>query len=291
MIPELFTLPGLGWTVTPYGLGVAFALLASWLTALLLARRDRLPTEVLGTVFVLSAIAGLLAGRVSFLLQEGQPLELATLRSLPAGGMAVFGGLIASLAVGVIGCRRWKIPALAWLDCFAPAAALGGVFERVGAFVAGADFGTYVAPGDLGHVLSVTYPPGSPAYLLHGATLQGLPGVSAASSGPVHPVQLYVAATCALALVVGLVVRRRRSASGQVFLAVAAVFLLGRAVLFEPLRFGASPEVLGGLRLQQLSGLGLLVAIVVAARMLKAQAAGRPGGMRLWEGGPWSPKA
>lgn len=291
MAPELFTVPGLGWAITAYGLGVALALVTAWLTALLLARRDRLPTEALGMVFVFSAIAGLFAARASYLVQQDQPVTLAALRSLPSGGMAVFGGLFAALAVSALGCRKWKIPLLAWLDCAAPAVALGAIFERVGAFFAGGDFGTYVPPGEFGHALSVTYPPGSPAYLLHGATLQGLPGVSTAGSLPVHPVQLYLAATCALALAIGLWVRRRRSWSGQAFLAVSAVFLVGRAVLLEPLRYGASPQVFGPLRLQQISGLGLLLAIAIAASMFARRAQRREDGMRWWEGGPWSPKA
>jgi phosphatidylglycerol:prolipoprotein diacylglycerol transferase len=285
MAPELFTVPGLGWAITAYGLGVALALVTAWLTSLLLARQDRLPTEPLGMIFVLSAIAGLFAARAAYLVQIDQPVTFAALRSLPSGGMAVFGGLFAALVVTAIGCRRWKIPLLAWLDCAAPAVALGAIFERVGAFFAGGDFGNYVPPGDLGHALAVTYPQGSPAYLLHGATLQGLPGVSTAGSLPVHPVQLYLAVTCAVALAVGLWIRRRRRWSGQTFLAVSAVFLIGRAVLFEPLRYGASPQVLGPLRLQQISGLGLLLAIAVAASMLARR------GLKLWEGGPWSPKA
>lgn len=291
MASELFTVPGLGWAITAYGLGVALALVTAWLTALLLARRDKLPTEQLGTIFVLSAIAGLFAARISYLVQLEQPVTLAALRSLPSGGLAVFGGLFAALVVTAIGCRRWKIPTLAWLDCAAPAVALGAIFERVGAFFAGGDFGNYVPPGSFGHVLSVTYPPGSPAYLLHGSTLQGLPGVSTAGSLPVHPVQLYLAATCAVALAVGLWARRRRRWSGQAFLAVSAVFLLGRAVLFEPLRYGASPQVLGPLRLQQISGLGLLLAIALASSLLARRAQERADGMRLWEGGPWSPRA
>jgi phosphatidylglycerol:prolipoprotein diacylglycerol transferase len=288
MAPELFTLPGLGWAITPYGLAVAVALVASWLTALVLARRDRLPSELLGTVFVLAAIAGLLAARAGYLLQQGQALEFSALRSLPAGGLAVFGGLFAALAVSAIGCRRFRVPTLAWLDCLAPALALGGVIERVGAFFSGADFGMYVGPGDFGHVLSVTYPAGSPAFLLHSAAFHGLPGLSESTSAPVHPVQLYLAATCAAALLAGAWLRRRRRFSGQVFLAVAAVFLLGRAVLFEPLRFDASPLALGPLRLQQVSGLGLLAAIAVAWQLLSARAAARPREARQWEGGPWT---
>jgi len=290
MAPELFTLPGLGWAITPYGLAVAVALVSSWLVALVLARRDKLPTEVLGMVFVLSALAGLFTARAGYLLQQGQALELSHLRALPAGGLAVFGGVFAALAVAAIGCRRFGVPTLAWFDCWAPAVALGGVIERVGAFFAGADFGMYVGPGDLGHVLSVTYPAGSPAFMLHTAAFPGLPGLTETASGPVHPVQLYLAATCAVALLVGLVLRRRRF-SGQAFLAVAAVFLLGRAVVFEPLRFDASPLAVGPLRVQQVSGLGLLLVIALAWRMLAARAAARPTEARQWEGGPWTPRA
>lgn len=291
MAPELFTLPGLGWAITPYGLAVAVALVAAWVTSLVFARSDRLPTEALGMVFVVSTLVSLLAARAGFLLQQGQALELTALRSLPAGGLVVFSGLLAALAVSAIGCRRVGAPTLAWLDCFAPAVALGGVFERIGAFFAGADFGMYVGPGDFGHVLSVTYPEGSPAFLLHTAAFHGLPGLTESASAPVHPVQLYVAATCALAVAVGLYARRSRRCSGQVFLAVAAVFLLGRAVLLEPLRFDASPLVLGPLRLQQVSGLGLLAAIAIGWQMLAARARVRPAAARQWEGGPWTPPA
>ncbi|MDC0719590.1 prolipoprotein diacylglyceryl transferase [Nannocystis bainbridge] len=291
MAPELFTLPGLGWAITSYGLAVAVALVTAWLVSLLLARRDKLPPEVLGTVFVLSAIAGLLAARAGHLLQQGQGLELSHLRSLPAGGLAVFGGLFAALAVATIGCRRFQVPTLAWLDCWAPAVALGGVIERVGAFFAGADFGMYVGPGDLGHGLGVTYPAGSPAFLLHTAAFPGLPGLTETTSAPVHPVQLYLAATCVVAAGAGFLLRRFRRFSGQPLLAVAAVFLLGRAVVFEPLRFDASPLTLGPLRLQQVSGLGLLLAVAVAWWMLSARAAAQPKLARQWEGGPWTPRA
>lgn len=282
MSAELFTVPGLGWTITAYGLGVGAALVSSWFASLVLARRDKLPTESLGTVFVAAAIVGLFTARAAFLVQQEQALTLEALRSLPAGGSAVFGGLVGALATSALGCARLRVPLSAWLDCAAPAVALGAVFERIGAFAVGGDFGRYVAPGDFGHVFGVTYPPGTPPYLLHVSTLQRLPGVSEASSAPIHPVQLYLALTCALAAGLGLWLRGRRRFSGEVALAVLGVFVLGRAVLFEPLRFGASPEVLGPLHLQQVSGLGILAALALCWRLLRA------GGRRHWEGGPWS---
>ena len=289
MHPQLFTVPGTDFVVGAYGLCMGLALVFAWVTALLLARKDRLPSDRLGTVFVLAALAGLLCARAVWLLQQGQPLGLAELRSLPAGGMTVFGGAFAALLVCVIGARRNGVPLLAWLDCVAPAFALGAISERIGALLAGGDFGRYVGVGELGHGLAVTYPPGSPAFILHAVTLQGLPGVTETASAPVHPVQAYEAALMLVMWVVAWWVRNRRTYSGQVFFAAMAVFVAGRALL-DPLRHDAAPEVFGPLRLSQVSGLGLLLVLWIASRVQASRAAATPGGLRAWEGGPWSPK-
>ena len=171
----------------------------------------------------------------------------------------------------------------------APAFALGAIAERIGALLAGGDFGRYVGFEEFGHGLAITYPPGSPAFILHTITLQGLPGVTATASAPVHPVQAYEAVLALLTLGVALWMRRRREHSGQVFFAAMAVFVVGRALL-DPLRHDAAPEVLGPLRLSQISGFGLLLVLWIAGRVQAGRAAATPGGLRLWEGGPWSPR-
>lgn len=289
MHPELFIVPGTAFGVSSYGFFMGLALVVAWILCLDLARRDRLPTERLGLVFVASAIVGLVCARGVWLLQQGMSFGVAELRQLPAGGMTVFGGAFAALLVSLIGCRRVRVPLLAWLDCVVPGFALGAIFERVGALLAGGDFGRYVGPGELGHALGISYPPGSPAFLLHSVSLQGLPGVSAAGSAPVHPVQGYEALLAGLTLMVALWVRRRRRHSGSAFFAAMAVFVAGRALL-DPLRHDASPEVLGPLRLAQISGLGLLLVLWIASLVQASRAAATPGGLRLWEGGPWSAK-
>ena len=289
MHPQLFTVPGTEFVVTAYGLFMGLALVMAWMTALLLARKDRLPSDRLGTVFVVAVMLGLLCARAVWLLQQGHPLGLDELRSLPAGGMTVFGGAFAALVVCVIGARRSGVPLLAWLDCVAPAFAIGAISERVGALLAGGDFGRYVGAEELGHAFAVTYPRGSPAFVLHAVTLQGLPGVTESASAPVHPVQAYGAVLAIVTLAVAVWIRRRRRYSGQVFFAAMAVFVAGRALL-DPLRHDAEPEVFGPLRLSQLSGMGLLLVLWIASRVQAGRAAGAPGGLRLWEGGPWSPR-
>lgn len=289
MFPQLFTVPGADFVVSAYGLCMGLALVTAWAWALLLARSDRLPSDRLGTVFVFAVLFGLFGARAVWLLQHGEALTPGALLRLPSGGMTVFGGAALAVIVCLIGARRAGVPALAWLDCVAPAFALGAVFERIGALLAGGDFGRYVGPEELGHALAVTYPPGSPAFVWHTVTLQGLPGVSEAASAPVHPVQAYEAAVAAIAVIVALRLRRSRVYTGQLMCWVLGVFVAGRALL-EPLRHDASPEVLGPIRLAQLSGLGLVVVLAIAAAVQRSKAAETPGGLRLWEGGPWSPK-
>lgn len=290
MFPQLFTVPGTDFTVTAYGLCMGLALVVAWVWTLLLARQDRLPSDRLGTVFVVAVLFGLFGARAVWLLQHGEALTADTLRSLPAGGMTVFGGAVVAMLVCVIGARRTGVPLLAWLDCVAAGFVLGAVFERVGALLAGGDFGRYVGPEELGHALAVTYPPGSPAFVLHTLNLQGLPGVSEAASAPVHPVQAYEAVVAAVAVAVALRLRKTRAYSGQVFFWVIGVFVAGRALL-DPLRHDASPEVFGPLRLAQVAGLGLVTVLAIAAAVQRGKAAEAAGGLRLWEGGPWSPKA
>lgn len=290
MFPQLFTVPGTEFAVTAYGLCMGLALVAAWVWALLLARQDRLPSDRLGTVFVVAALFGLFGARAVWLLQHGEAMTTDALLRLPAGGMTVFGGAALALIVCAIGARRTGVPLLAWLDCVAPGFMLGAVFERVGALLAGGDFGRYVGPGELGHALAVTYPPGSPAFVVHTVSLQGLPGVSEAASAPVHPIQAYEAVVAAVALAAALRLRRTRAYSGQLFFWVIGLFVAGRALL-EPLRHDASPEVFGPLRLAQVSGLGLVLVLALAAAVQRGKAADTAGGLRLWEGGPWSPKA
>ena len=69
MHPDLFIVPGTTFGVSSYGFFMGLALVAAWILSLDLARRDRLPTERLGLVFVASAIVGLVSARAIWLLR------------------------------------------------------------------------------------------------------------------------------------------------------------------------------------------------------------------------------
>ena len=275
MHPILFSVPGVGWAVHSYGAAMGLALLVAWIVALDRARRDGLPTEALGSIFVAAAVAALLGARALWL--AGHP-ELATglgaLLQLPAGGLSLVGGAFAALVTTALGCHLRGVATFAWLDCVAPGFAVGAAIERLGAFLAGADFGRYVAPGEWGYALAVTFPAGSPAHAVHSRILDGLGVVSDAASAPVHPVQLYAAALALAALGLALWLRPRRRYAGQVALAVLAFYIVARLGIEDPLRFDGTEPVWGALRRGHVAALGLLGVIAGVAR-IQRRAAGR----------------
>ncbi len=267
MAPVLFTIPGLGWEVQAYGFMLAAALVAGWFLALRAAARRGLAVEPLGTNYVLAAASAVFAARAGFLLQHPDRFSgVRDLFVLAPGGLAPFFGAFVGLAVAAVLAGRRKIPVLRWFDCLASPAMLGVVLERIGAFLAGTGFGRYVDPT---FPLAVRYPPDSPAYRYHRATLDMLLPQGAPASLPVHPSQLYGAALGALGVVLAWRLGRRTRPDGELFLLVAIYWLLARAFVEAWFRADAPPGVVGPLAPGQVAAAVLvlaLAAVLVARR-------------------------
>lgn len=146
MYPRLLQLGHIA--IPTYGALTALALLAALGLVVVLARRLGLNPDRLWSLCVLGILATLLGARLlivaayfrAFLAHPFWVLGLTHLRDawiMPAamllGGAAA---LLYALAEG--------LPVLRVMDCLAPAAALGLAIERIGAFLAGADYGIAV---------------------------------------------------------------------------------------------------------------------------------------------------
>ncbi len=270
MRPILFEIPGLEWQLQAYGIAMGLALLAAWFIALRAARREGLPSESLGMLFVFAAFAGIVGARGLWLLQH--PNVSGSLFNLPAGGLSIAGGVFAALLVTVIGCARRGVSTAAWLDAVAPGFAVGMAIEGVGAFLAGSEFGRYVAPGDFGYAFAVRFPAGSPVHDYHEHLMSGLPTFTPELSAPVHPVQLYATVMGVLIFAIAVVVRRRRSYPGQVAIAVLAGFVVARLAVEDPLRYDASAEIAKMVHMSHISALGLLLVLALTAGVLRRRA-------------------
>lgn len=272
MHPILFELPG-GAPLRSYGALVAIALLVAWIASLANAKREGLDAEKLGLAFVLAAVAGLLGARGLWLAQHPEAFEgLASVVRLTAGQLAFGGGLIAAALASWVYCRKEGIDPRRWADALAQPLLVGFCLERLGALLAGSDFGLYAPENPL----AVRYPAGSPAQLFHLSTMRGSLS-PAGESLPVHPTPLYAVAVAALMLGLLIVGQRRGwfSAPGQrATLAVAA--LIVAKMLIEPWTLARrDPLVISGVDMDLAAGVFyLLLCALVYRRLARARAPG-----------------
>ena len=160
------------------------ALVASLSCAVLCARAACLDVRSMYWAAVSALLAGLFGGHVLSLLVHGWEGGAAAALSIFGAGKSLFGGLCAGGFAAALCFHYRKVPVLVYADTAMPAVALGYAVGRVGCFFNGDDFGVVT-----GLPWAVTYPPGTEAYADH--LSRGWVAYGAASSLPVHPVQLY----------------------------------------------------------------------------------------------------
>jgi phosphatidylglycerol:prolipoprotein diacylglycerol transferase len=136
------------------------------------------------------------------------------------GGVVAYGGFLGGFAGAVLFSRIHGLRMLEWADCVAPSLCVGLALTRIGCLLGGCDFGR---PWD--GPWAIQFPAGSAAY--NQQVLEGLLTAGATRSLPVHPTQIYESLAGLVLLGVALTVRRRRTFTGQTFIAV----VLGYAVL------------------------------------------------------------
>ena len=215
--------------IPTYGALTALALVAALAAAVHFARKLHLdPNKIwsLCLVAIFTALAGarllLIVSHISAFREH--PFWILGLTTIHEEWVVALSGLAGLVAV-ILYALAEGLPVLDVLDCLAPAAALGIVINRIGAFLAGLDFGLPTQGA-----WSVTYT--SRIAALWYRTPLGI---------ALYPVQLYEAIASLLAL--GLLVwwLPRRSQAGE--LAGAGLFLYGVSS-FVLSFYRASTEVL-----------------------------------------------
>ncbi|MBV8113743.1 MAG: prolipoprotein diacylglyceryl transferase [Silvibacterium sp.] len=200
--------------IPTYGALTALALVAALAAAMHFARRLSLDTNKVWTISITAILTTLVGARLLVVMAHfdafrQHPFWILGLATLRDGWIAPV-SIAVGAAAGVLYALAKGVPVWRVADALAPAAALGFAINRVGAFVAGVDFGT---PSSLP---CVTYT--SRIAALWYRTPAGV---------PLHPVQLYEAAATLVvfALLIWWIPRRRRE--GEI--AGMALFAFGVA--------------------------------------------------------------
>lgn len=259
-----------------------------WWLARQRAKQEGVQPRHIDNLTLLIAVVSLFGARLfSWWFYFPPGYSFWTAMTMGGGGMVFYGGLIFGFVCLVAYAAFARLSLRELFDVFAPSAALGLAFGRVGCFMAGCCWGDLCVARDDIHFhnsqlqyqvntvpaisgahfpLAVTFPREAGAYEQH-LKLGWLPA-SAIRSLPVHPVQLYEAA---LALALAIYLHRSfrdRKWPGE----IGIKLILGYALIrfgIEFLRADNSP-IYFGLTLSQVISL-LLAAICLAFLRLRVR--------------------
>jgi phosphatidylglycerol:prolipoprotein diacylglycerol transferase len=207
--------------VPTYGMFSAWAMVAMLLLVVHMARRLALPQEKLWNLTILALLTGLIASKLLLI-----PTHFWIFRAHPFWVLGLstrydpwIPGVSAALGVAAawLYLMAEGLPLRRTLDALAPALTLGLGIQAIGAFLAGADFGTPTRAA-----WAVTYH-STQASLWYGTPL-GL---------PLLPTQLYHAGLCALLLLALLLWLPRRTQDGE----LAGLWLFAYGLLSFFLQF------------------------------------------------------
>lgn len=238
MFPDLFTIPGINFTLNTYGVLLAVAFLLGLYIMGRLAERDGLDKNRVYDLGLWVLAASLVGSKLLMVITEWDEVyskdwkQIFSLDFLRSGGV-FYGGFIGAVVASVIVMRIYGLPWWRTADAFAPGIAIGQVFGRLGCFSAGCCWGkpTTHAWGvhftERGH--EVTNVPLTPAQLASPEQqiwAQKLGSLTAPLH--LHPTQLYEAGATLIIFALLLVMFRRRRFDGQIVLAYAMLYAVAR---------------------------------------------------------------
>lgn len=269
---NIVSFPGLGWEfeidrvafhigslpVYWYGILIALGFILAILYVTKRAKEfgvdpDRILDVVLG-----GAIGGIVGARAYFVLLRwdyyGQNLD--QIFNTRSGGMAIYGGLIGGLLVGLLMCKLRKVKAKPALDLVVGGFFIGQCIGRWGNFINVEAFG-----GNTGLPWGMSSPTIVSYLTQHEAELEAI-GMNIDPNMPVHPTFLYESLWCLLGFVLIAWYTKRRRFDGELTLLYTAWYGAGRAVI-EGLRTDSLMIPGTSLRASQVLAFVLVVAAVI----------------------------
>lgn len=204
--PTAFTIFGID--IQWYGIIITFGLVLAMLYVMPKMKRFGLDAEKALDAIIGGVLGGIVGARAYYVAfnWESYKGDLMAIINTRNGGLAIYGGIIGSVAVGLIICKVQKIKFLPMLDITALGFLIGQGIGRWGNFVNQEAFGTNT----------------DSLFGMTGGDIQATI-LADRSSGmnylqPVHPCFLYESAWCLLGFLLISLYSRRRKYDGQILL-------------------------------------------------------------------------
>lgn len=257
--PTAFTIGGVA--IQWYGILIALGLTVAVLYCFPKMKRfgidpDRAIDAVLGGI-----IGGVIGARLYYVIPSWADYQRDTFKdtflaviNTRNGGLAIYGGIIGALIVGLLICKIKKVKMLPMLDVTALGLLIGQGIGRWGNFVNQEAFGTNtdsflgMTGGKIQMVINSEMQIGGSMYEN---------GLEMVWSDPVHPCFLYESVWCILGFVLLDFLSKRRKYDGQILLMYMAWYGIERAVV-EGLR--TDSLMIGSIRISQ--AISIVIAII-----------------------------
>ena len=248
-----------GFNVYWYGLLIGIGFMLAGTYALLNARKVGVDSDRLIDVVMVGLVCGVIGARLYYVIFDWETFQgdLSKIFDIRQGGLAIYGGILAGMAGGIIMAKIRKVRVRPAMDLAAAGFLIGQGIGRWGNFVNVEAFGSNTSS-----ILGMTGPK-VVGYLTQVKNSGAVWAQNIDPHMPVHPTFLYESVWCLTGfLIIALWLMRRRKYDGQVFLFYTAWYGLGRFFI-EGLR--TDSLMWGPVRVSQALA---LVAFVTATALL-----------------------
>lgn len=279
--PNEIYFPNLGWrfninptaftigkiSVQWYGLIIALGLVLAVIVCMPRMKKFGLDADRVFDVVIGGVIGGMIGARTYFVAMKWDEYkgDIKAILNFRNGGLAIYGGLIGAILVGILICKFRKIRKLPMLDIASIGFLIGQGIGRWGNFVNQEAFGTNtdslfaMTGGTIQQMIR------KEAYFSDGEMYMNGLGNMSADYG-VHPCFLYESVWCLLGVAVLALIAKHRKFDGQVFLSYLIWYGSERFVV-EGLR--TDSLMIGNIRVSQaLSAVLVVTAVILMAVIL-----------------------
>lgn len=214
-----------GFNVYWYGLLIGIGFMLAGTYALLNARKVGVDSDRLIDVVMVGLVCGVIGARLYYVIFDWETFQgdLSKIFDIRQGGLAIYGGILAGMAGGIIMAKIRKVRVRPAMDLAAAGFLIGQGIGRWGNFVNVEAFGS-----NTNSILGMTGPK-VVGYLTQVKNSGAAWTQNIDPHMPVHPTFLYESVWCLTGfLIIALWLMRRRKYDGQVFLFYTAWYGLGR---------------------------------------------------------------
>ena len=206
--PVAFTIPGTDWGVYWYGILITLGFVLAVLYGMSKAKKFGIDSDrLLDCILVTAPLA--IAGARAYYIIFDESLTFSDFLNIHDGGLAIYGGVIVAVVVGVIMCKLRKVNILSALDLTALGFLIGQSIGRWGNFINQEAYG-----------------------FTTGSTWFGISGEKIIedmnTQMPVHPCFLYESIWCAIGFVVLHFLSKKRKFTGQIAVSYLIWYGFGR---------------------------------------------------------------